>query len=458
MPAHSQATDGPAVPVTPAWSCPQLDEARFYSDDRYRYIRHGQGEWLFRTQTDLTALPPVSVAAVENFARLNRRLALSGTRLVISVMPPRGATMRQFIDLAGLRGQRFSPDAAMSFYGTTIKRLRGAGIVATDPLSAAGKSGFVLPGHSLEGASTEFYLSGDPRWTAYGAFVTARALRQEISKDPLFSRLTAKRFKTMPAPRQPVIQALRQEAHRICNSASPREMGIVYATVATQTTDAGAPSARPGAVTETPARPYLAGGEVVLVGTGSSVYDGANFSGFLREELATDVANHGIAGGGLSASILSYLSSEDYARTKPKFLIWEMQYHNLREADDLHLIVGAADGDCGKNALISGAATPVKLGQTTAFKVASADYSRIRGPVNAVMDFGKANIRRYHFYLNYSDGTKDRFDIDATRWSHPANKIIVRVPRDGTELVDISLVLDQRMTGKVSARICRATA
>ncbi|ESQ74204.1 hypothetical protein ABAC402_15470 [Asticcacaulis sp. AC402] len=435
----------PAAASAKPWICPQLDHADAYTNEGYRFIRQGKGEWLFRTGTDLTLMAPLSAANIDNFARLRKRLADSGTRLVISVSPPRGAIMRQFIDPIGLRGEPFSADAAMSTYFTMVKRLRGVGIMAPDTILAANN-----PAFTLEGTPREFYLSGDLHWTAYGAFVTAKALKQEMAKNPEFASLPPGQFATSLVAPKLTVQTIREEAYKICKVPYNGEMRVFYDTVAEAADDAGGLLGDGGLLDD-------AGVEVALVGTSFSVVEYANFSGFLRQELGTEVANYGIAGGGLSASILSYMLSEDYAQAKPKFLIWEMQYHNLKEVDALPLIMGAADGDCGAKALIAGKETPVKLGQTTAFTVRSGDRHRIKGPANAVLDFGDSDARRYHLYLTYTDGTKARFDVDATRWSHPANKIIVRVPRDGADLASISLVPDQRLSGNVSARICRAS-
>lgn len=432
--AATPATTVPAA-ASPPWICPQLNEHESYGSGTVDVLVKGKGEWLFRSAPDLTVQAPADGALLDNFSRLNKQLAKAKVKLIVFVAPPRGATMREFIDPTVSQAQRFSPDVALTSYNTTLNRLRGIGIGVPDTFSV-----FRDTSVNLNAEARQYYQSQDIHWTAYGAYVSAIALQREVSRYPDYKALPRTDFTTSTFSKA-TPQVLRTQASRICKVPYVPPARTMFRTAAAAADSGG----------------LLGGGDigVVLVGTSFSTVDVANFSGFLREQLHSDITNYAIGGGGFLSSIVSYLLSDDYAQAKPKFLIWELQYHNLREAESFPLILGAAEGDCGNAAMLKGAAVPVKLGQTS---VLTMKAGKVRGNVNVVVELTSPDARRYHLYTTYADGRSDRFDIDASRWSHPANKMIVRLPRDGGDLTGVSIVPDQRLSGTVSAHVCRAEA
>ncbi|ESQ90014.1 hypothetical protein ABAC460_09615 [Asticcacaulis sp. AC460] len=446
MVAGTAATVPPAIaaPVVqassqPSPACGQLGDAQYYSDESFLFIRKGKGDWLFRSRTDFNVFPPVASPLVENFTRLNKKLKASNVRLVVLVTPPRGAMMRDFIEPGTPGTERYSPDVAMQAYQRSLDRLRGAGIIVPNVTATARDAGLTLPGRDRQ-----FYLSADTHWTDYGAYVSANATARELAPLAEYRNMPKVEFKTVPGAIGDEQQLLRREASRICKTTYRADKIKVFETTEAQGTGAS----------------LLDGGgvDVALVGTSFSARTTANFGGFLRQELHTNVANYSISGGGFEASILSYLLSNDYRNAKPKLLIWEMQYHNLDATEGFPLILGAVDGDCGKAALVSSKPVPVKLGQTSVASFDNGQRSKIKGAANLVVNLTSPDARRYHVYAHYTDGRQDRFNIDASRWTYPANKMIIRLPRDGGDLAGVSLVPDQRLSGTVSAHVCRASA
>ncbi|EGF90074.1 alginate biosynthesis protein algX [Asticcacaulis biprosthecium C19] len=434
------AASGISGPGQPSWICNQLEDAQYYSDESYIFIRRGKGDWLFRSHTDFNVYPPVAGSLVNNFAHLNKVLKASNVRLAVLVTPPRGSMMREFIDPAARNTERYSPDIAMQSYQKTLSRLRSTGIFVPDVTAAALDNNLSLPG-----TNSQFYLSGDIHWTAYGAYVTANATARELARHPEYRNIPKTEFKTALGAVREEQQMLRLEASRICHSTYKADKIRAFETVRAAAGAGGN---------------LLDGGdvEIALVGTSFSVRPTANFSGFLRQELRADVANYAIGGGGFEASILSYLLSADYQAAKPKVLIWEMQYHNLDGVASFPLILGAADGDCGNKALVAGKAMPVKHGKIPIMALSTAQRSKIRGPVNVVVNLTSPDARQYRLTATYTDGRQDQFDIDASRWPHPANKMIMRLPRDGGELADVSLIPHQRLSGTAAAHVCRASS
>ena len=419
----------------PAWICPQLNFPDSYTNAGYRILKPGKGDWLFRDQTDLVVRPPVSGAVVDDFSRLNRQLARSGVRLIVFIAPPRGVMMRDELDPAIMAATHFSPGIAEVSYRTTLARLQSANIGMANVLD-------ILDTPQAKAADKPFYLPGDPHWTPYGASASALAIAQAIARYPQASTLPVHGFTTALGPVKPVNQNFYREAYRICGQHYKPATSKVYVTSASGQAPVG-----------------LFGSdevEVALVGTSFSTIEVGNFAGYLQQALRTEVANYGIGGGGLSESMLSYLSSDDYARVRPKFLIWEMQYHNLKEAADFPMILGAADGDCGKAALAEGRAVPVGMGRTPVLTIGPLQASRLKGPTDVVVDLTGPDARLYHIEVDYRDEHSDLFAVDASRWTHPANRTILHLAGDGAELASVSLVPDQRLTGQVSAHICRA--
>ncbi|NBV29476.1 hypothetical protein EBS02_10795, partial [bacterium] len=74
--------------------------------------------------------------------------------------------------------------------------------------------------------------------------------------------------------------------------------------------------------------------EIVLIGTSNSVNSSSysNFDGFLKEALGTDVLNLSKTGGGFSDSMAEYLNSDQFKKSPPKIIIWEIpSYYDLNK-------------------------------------------------------------------------------------------------------------------------------
>src|SRR3546814_17154530 len=95
------------------------------------------------------------------------------------------------------------------------------------------------------------------------------------------------------------------------------------------------------------------GFDFVLAGTSFSrnATNVTNFAGFLSQHLSAEVLNYAVTGGGNDAAMLQYLASDDFAESKPKFLIWEFLYHDLPSEGTFRQILGTLRGDFGKQAL-----------------------------------------------------------------------------------------------------------
>ncbi len=434
--AHGAAVV-PAVPTGPAWICDRLNLEESYSDRGLRFLRLGKNNWVFRDHIEFVVLAPVPQPEVEQFADLQKSLAAKHVRLVVMIPPPRGAMMKAFIDTSVPSAASFSPGAAMQTYNISLQRLRGIGIAVPDVAGFAAR-----PETRLAGVDEQFYLSADLHWTATGAHASALAVAKTLETLPEFKTVPHAAFKTVSGKAKPVKEGYRAEAARICKATFAPETEVEYQTQQANSGGGG-----------------LLGDEqvaITLVGTSFSTIPHPNFSGFLRDALQADVTNYAIGGGGFDAAILSYLTSDDFAQNKPAILLWEMQFHNLRETANFPLILGAAQGDCGSNALLKTSPVTLRIGQTSVFNLTDGQRSQIKGKANVVVDINSADPRHYHLNLSYTDGQTSRFDIDAGRWQHAASKMIINLPRDGKDLAGVSLVPDQKLPGTVSAHICRA--
>lgn len=428
-------TAGPSA--EPRYVCDGFEDPEKYENPGLRILTKGQGDWLFR-KMEMQVRPPISSAILNEFAILNAELRRKNVRLLVAVTPPRGAMMKDFLDPLTVEKQHFDSDVAMRTYLDTVKRLKSIGILVPDTLATWQDASLSLPD-----IKREFYRHADLHWSAFGAYAQSIAIARALNNEPEIKALANKQFVTSAPTKLATPEVYLAEASHICK--------VPYSPVARplfKTVEVGGDSGG-GLLGDNEI-------QIAMVGTSFSTVQEGNFNGFLKQALHADIANYGISGGGFDSSILSYLLSDDYINSKPKLLIWEMQQHNLTDTENFPLILGAAQGDCGNSAVYRANATTIKLGKTIIASVDSQARSRTRGTANLVIDVNAPDPRHYHLNLTYSDGQTNRFDIDAGRWPHPANKLILRLPRDGQDLAEVSLVADQKMVGTVSAHVCRA--
>ncbi|MBW8880044.1 MAG: hypothetical protein JF615_01090 [Asticcacaulis sp.] len=429
------AAGAQATSANPFENCSRLASEDAYSDKSFRFLRPGKGEWLFRDSTDFSIFP-LSGAAVDQFSLLAKKLQKNGIKLVMVVPPQRGALMGAYLNSNVAREKHFSPEIALANYNENIAKLRRAGIVMPDIVGQ-----YRSQSNTFE-KGWEFYLPADLHWSPEGAFVSASAVAAAVGHDASYEALPVSEFKTTHGRDKEYSQAYRKEAARICGVPYVREIRPSFVTAQLGGNNSG----------------LLGDTEVgiALIGTSFSALDGPNFAGFLRETLHRDVANYAISGGGFEAAFLSYLMSEDFQQSKPKYIVWETQTYNLKETNFLPLIIGAVDGDCGSSAIFESKTESLKLGRTQFMSTTASERAKIRGKVNIVVDIKSADPRLYQLNIDYVDGQHDKFIMDASRWSHSANKLVVRLNRDGSDVASMSLIPSQRLSGAVSARVCRA--
>ncbi len=88
---------------------------------------------------------------------------------------------------------------------------------------------------------------------------------------------------------------------------------------------------------------------ITVVGTSmSELYGTHALADRLMRASNVNVLDGAISAGGMVSSFLSYVIGQDYAREKPKFLIWEHEADstNLAKETDLRQLIPAVKGEC----------------------------------------------------------------------------------------------------------------
>lgn len=348
----------------------------------------GKAGVFYRTMSDLRLQHPMRGEVMALMERLATALAENGTTLVYATVPAKSLAMPQFLPPRAAE-YGYDPQVADTVYTDIITRLESAGVVAPDLRRA------------LQSAPPEdpvFYPT-DFHWTSTGARLAAQAIGDAIRAHPAYAETTPGTYETRELGVQPAFSGMRRTLQTFCTKALPPVEAMAYETVRT---DSPADAGTGGDA----ALDIFAGGDegadspqLVLVGTSFSDSPVNNFAGFLSHASGLDVVNYSVTGGNQFGAMISYLTSEDFAAARPRFLVWENPiYNNLAQygTAPLEELVAAAGNTC----------TTVLETERTDDHTLTAKLGdlRPRGTDAIFADYGPEGARRVDFTLHSPEG------------------------------------------------------
>ncbi len=293
------------------------------------FIAPGDDRWLFRSSVDLVndfGIPP---AMQPEFARLMKTFAAKGTHVAIAVQPTRG--LMHHDKVRPDRAYGFDYIKASSNLRKLQQQLKAGGAIVPDMLQVVQNP-----------PQQEYFFRRDSHWTPSGAEATARALADEVMRQPFYKTLTTKAYRTEPGVTIPKNGILDMALARICNNTFGYQFVKNYRTVP-DATDAS------GLFDEAPDP------EVVLVGTSNSAAREDetrqyNFDGYLKEYMSVDILNFALPGAGQDGALLEYLLSGSYSPDKaPKLVLWELPANYTLDSPYLYRqLIPAINGGCSK--------------------------------------------------------------------------------------------------------------
>ena len=349
----------------------------------------GKDGVFFRTFADLRLQHPMDQRTITMLGRLSEVLKQNGTTLVYVTIPAKSQAMADYLPEHS-KDYGFDPEMAKMIYTDIITRMRGAGLIAPDVMTA------------LQGVKGDerAYFGADFHWTSQGARAAAQEIAKEIKAAPAYADLTPSVFESKPLGKEVAFSGMRRSLQTFCVDALPPTETMAYKTteVAAASEDAAALDIFAGS---------SAGVAAVLVGTSFSDSPINNFAGFLNEFTGLDIVNYSITGGNQYGAMTSYMTSDEFKEQRPKFLIWENPiYNNLAQngSAPLEELIAAAGDAC---------TTPLKTTKLDDYTL-SASLAGIKvTPDDAIFaDFGAEGSRAVSFELETTDGITRKSKIE----------------------------------------------
>lgn len=291
----------------------------------------GRDGVFFRINADLRMAHPFSDQIVADLAALSDALAENGTTLIYVPIPTKSVTMPDHLpEAAALYG--FELEIATSVHNDILERLNAVGVVTVDAREAM----LNAPADDLP------FFKADFHWSASGARETAIAIAETVRSLPGYEDLTPTTFETTPQGTDIAFSGMRRILQKHCTDTLPEAVSMTYNTSQVQAEGLGGAGLDLFGEAE-------ASIPIALAGTSFSDSPINNFPGFIAEYTQLEVVNYALTGGNQYGAMLSYLTSEGFQETRPRFLIWENPiYNNLAQYGDqpMRELIAAAGQSC----------------------------------------------------------------------------------------------------------------
>ncbi len=396
----------------------------------------GRDGFFFRTFADLRMQHPLTDQVADQLQRLSRELAAGGTTLIYVTIPSKSQAMPDYLPP---RSAEYSYDvnSAGAVYQDIIARLRSRGVAAPDIQTA-------LQG---AGADNPPFFRADFHWTPEGARLAAEEIAKTIVADPNYANTTPKNFETIERGREVAFSGMRRALQVFCRDELPpvATMSFLTREVAAQTDGDSQSLDIFGSDQAAP--------QAVLVGTSFSDSDINNFAGFLSEYSGLNIVNYAITGGNQFGAITSYLTSTEFAESRPQFLIWENPiYNNLAQYGPGHIeeLIAAASGRCDQPLVTT------SDGGTT-LRAELADI-RLRPEDVIFANLGQDGARRAEFSFVQSSGVRRRAVMqrgDRLRATGRFYQPLLSLWSD--DIAEVQVTFDRPVSDVASLSICRTT-
>lgn len=431
------APEKPAPAEKPPECAKLRDEASYEKKfDGFRFIMHGKDDWLFRTDLDLIEKFTMSDRVRDDFIRLQNLLKKNGTKLVVAFLPTRGFAAADFLPESDPLTAAYDAQAVQANYESFIAGLQ--------------KEKIHFVGMTSGRLNADFYRKADHHWTSGGAREMAWAVANYVKEKKLARGVPHGEFVTRAGEPYDFPSSFAKPLAELCNVTVPRAQDVMFETVEKQTGNAGQDLF---ADKESPA--------VVLVGTSNSKGDDfhSNFDGNLKEFLSTDVYNAAISGGGYDDPMLAYLGSEEYRKSPPKLIVWEIPGYYRMDSEDIGKFFRQAlptlMGDCADEVLFS--SNPTVLRQKEQILVdglENEDWARKN--FYLVLEFDQPVKKHFSVTLHRTGGQADVLKFKRSKF-YPHDGKFFFMPKgvNKNPVQEIELKIPDEMKNlTVTARVC----
>ena len=287
--------------------CDALKEEATYEDKTsYRYLFEGHEGYVFRSKKGLKSKFEVKPETLEKFSAVTKAFKAKGIDFVI-VMPPTRALVHPDKlpnDIPFIK-KPFDPVKTLGAYNNFIATLKSKGVLIAD------FSALPIP-------HPDFYYKRDHHWSPEGAKLSAQYTADVIKALPSYTALPKQVFKTTSTETQNIRGSFEKYIEKKCESKIEDQLTPLFET------------APENEMNEDTLFGDKAQAQIVLVGTSNTTEPNpsyANYAGWLRETLSTDIHNVSISGDGIEAPITTYVNSEDFLQNPPKIIVWEVASH-----------------------------------------------------------------------------------------------------------------------------------
>lgn len=310
-------------------SCAALNDENSYGKEKeeFLFMLAGKEGWVFRSQQDLRQDFQITQDDTDLYLRFAEVLRERGTELIIAYIPTRGFVASEFLPDNNPHTKDFDAVTAREKYSAMLSEMSNKGIN--------------IVGNAEPKIGAAYFNHADQHWTTSGAQTMAKSLAEKIKTFPQSQALPKKRFVTQIGKEILYDGRFGEFIEELCGFRPQPEKDKKVKTLEEAGENASDALFSEASVPR-----------VVLVGTSNSKRDefDTNFSGFLEEELSTEVLNAAISGGGMDDSLVAYLNSDHFRKNPPAFLIWELPgYYNLGGAgmeDALRQAIAIVYGVC----------------------------------------------------------------------------------------------------------------
>ncbi len=359
-------------------------------------VYQGDDGWFFRSN-EIGHAWTMSDRSATFLKRLSAVLDQHGVRLVLMPLPSKSMLApTHAVAAAEAENLVYDPAFSRQQFTAALEMLRGLGIPVVDVLAETDKAA---------GQDVAYFFSQDLHWRPELSRAAATAAAREIATLFPGEFPGTKTFTTRLQSNEPEIHktASRTFLNQLCESKVPAEELMHYETVeADQSVDAFLGDDSSGAP------------PVSVIGTSFTDETKAyNFSGFLREALAADVASYSIAGGNIDQSLYKWAHTGQ-AGSGTRVLLWEIPYLDRMEPAATLLqrtVVPAIAGNCiGTDSQVF--VTDYTLDDKATFSVTLPDEVKASGDDYYVAaTLSDPTPRGFTLTWDYRDGKRDIFPV-----------------------------------------------
>lgn len=401
--------------------------------------RQGEGDRIFYFQDfKFTPLPAKIFGEID---QLSRGLKARGTELIIVLMPTPAHVYAS--QVKKLPEDTWDGAQAEAIYNAVRDRLsKGSTVVDLAKLAKTGKE--------------PFFYQRDFHWTVDGAKRSALEVAKRIKASPAYNDLPKADMVAATSPAKPYeTSSYNATMLELCKKTMTHELAPRI--VAQRKT----PPAAVAIIEETPTP------AVAVVG--SSFMDPLRgFSPYLSEAIQAETLTFYMNGGQALGALLSYLRSEEFQKSPPKFLVWDLPILGLgaqvgwpkvstffQEPLIYRQLQASVAGECAPSkALLSGRVTLNGAGKTPLLQ--NTDQKPLASKAHYLeLKMDKTTQDTFQIETELDDGTIELYPFVAHNRVTPTGRFFMTLPQDSDAGVKtISVVAPEGATGGLSARMC----